>query len=105
MRLIFRLEDPEGLIALGAPEDEYDSEADELQTELDALDESDITRARVSSIIINIWQDYFGPFTEEELRKRQPVLQRLVQRILNQRCMSATLIGTKQTPSGSPFRQ
>ena len=82
---VFRAEDMEGLIALGAPDDEYDSEAFEVQTELEALEDREMSQACVSTIVANVWRGSFGPFDEDGWRQREPVLRHLVQRILEQR--------------------
>ena len=82
---IFQIVDMEGLLALGAPADEYDAEAARVQVALEALGQADVSYAGVSTVVANVWQDSFGPFDEEGWHKRLlPVLQRLVQRILDQ---------------------
>ncbi len=103
LEAIFRLEDIEGLIAHGAPEDEYDSEAAELQTELENLEEGELTFARLSSIVMAIWEDSFGPFSEDDSQKREPVLHHLVQRLLEQRPTMGKPVGAQQLPLEARF--
>ena len=103
LEAIFRREDIEGLIGHGAPHDEYDSEAAELQTELEKLEEGELTFARLSSIVMEIWQDSFGPFSEDDLRKRQPVLHHFVQLLLEQRPTTGKPVGAQQLPFDNRF--
>ena len=77
-------EDVEGFLALGAPRDEYSHEAAEIQTALEPLEQQQITAQLVSTLILAIWEQSFGPFSEEDWARRKPVLSRLVERILKE---------------------
>ena len=82
---ILRDEDIEGLLALGAPVDEYSGEAAAIRSGLEQLREDQLTEAHVSALVMDIWDSSFGPFSAEDIRKRQPILRHLVYRVLDQR--------------------
>jgi hypothetical protein len=61
----FREEDIEGLIELGAPDDEYDSEAEQTLAAVRRLSEHERTKAAIVSIIAMIWAKSFNRGYEE----------------------------------------
>ncbi len=81
---ILRLEDMEGLIALGAPEDEYSDEAAEIHIALAQFGDRP-TREQISVLVMDVWKLSFGPFSAADIQKRQSALQQLVHRILDER--------------------
>ena len=81
---VLQSEDMEGLHALGAPENEYHDEATAIKTALERLDSSQVTRPRVSAVVMDVWARSFGPFSSEDVQKRRLVLQEIVHRILNE---------------------
>ncbi len=95
---ILRFEDIEGLLALGAPSDEYCDEASEIQAALEKLDAYEATRDRVTVLVRETWERAFGPFSEEEREKRKPVLERVVHSILDEHSTSANFINGKTSP-------
>ncbi len=97
---ILRAEDMEGLLAVGAPEDEYSDEAREIQFALEQLGDDQLTSERVSTAVMHVWENSFGPFSAEDVQKRQPVLQELVNRILDERVTRA--VGSS-SDAGSGF--
>jgi hypothetical protein len=67
-------EDIEGLLAMGCPADEYDSEAamiDNRIAELEWNKEAGPARPQVEQIVAEVWNEMFGPFSDEDLQKRQ----------------------------------
>lgn len=60
MKIIFKDADIEGLIANGAPDDEYDSEALEIHDAIRGIPENDLTKERLAKIIQDIWETSFG---------------------------------------------
>jgi hypothetical protein len=82
---ILQKEDVEGLLNLGAPKDEYSREAAEIHAALEAIDENDVTSDGVAAVVMNVWERSFGPFSPDDLQKRSPVLQQVVQYILDSR--------------------
>ena len=79
---ILRREDIEGFLNLGAPQDEYSSEARKMGLALQAIDEP--TEEEVSQVVMNVWDKAFGPFTDEDIEMRRPVLERIVRHILTE---------------------
>lgn len=68
-------EDIEGLLALGCPKDEYDGEASLIESGIAKVTDFGKTKAdakQIEEIISRVWNDRFGPFDDEELKKRQP---------------------------------
>jgi hypothetical protein len=76
-------EDVEGLLALGAPADEYGAEATMVAAALSARRGSSLTQDVVSDIIARVWIQMFGPFSEEDLHQRQGAFARIALRILD----------------------
>ena len=67
-------EDIEGLLALGAPPDEYDGEASLLESEMakaTSFGETTVSPEQLEEMLARIWNDQFGPFSDDELRKRR----------------------------------
>lgn len=61
--------DPEGLLKIGAPDDEYKSEVEQL-TELVSR------RSPTADDVLSTWTQWFGP--DNNLVRKQPVLDQLV---------------------------
>jgi len=72
--------DLEGFIAEGAPIDEYDCEADQLQESIVGLQSEDLTAATLLPIIELIWGKDFN-LAGPELARRRPALTKLVDQI------------------------
>ncbi len=81
---ILQAEDPEGLLKLGAPSDEYASEAKRIDSHLKFQTGEILTADAVSAVIENVWQSSFGPFTEDDIAKRRPNLLRVAKRIVDE---------------------
>jgi hypothetical protein len=81
---ILQTEDPEGLLQLGAPSDEYFSEAKRIAASLKSLPGGILTAEGVSTAIETVWQSSFGPFTEEDIANRRPYLRRIARRIVDE---------------------
>jgi hypothetical protein len=79
---IFRVEDIEGFIEIhGAPDDEYDSEAEIINKALNALREDLFSEENIISIIVHVWAKMFN-LDEEDIQKRMPAFQKAAQKIL-----------------------
>jgi len=81
---LLRQEDIEGLIEMGAPSDEYDSEAEEVVT---ALAEESLTEEKIVSVISSVWSASFN-LDDEDIEARLPAF-RIV--------ATALLAGEKET--------
>ncbi|PIR34621.1 MAG: hypothetical protein COV36_00435 [Alphaproteobacteria bacterium CG11_big_fil_rev_8_21_14_0_20_44_7] len=73
-------EDIEGLIGLGAPQDEYENEAKKIYEAILELPDSD-NNIKVSRIIMDIWKQSFN-LSKEELKQRLPFIERLTKSLL-----------------------
>lgn len=79
---VLRSADIEALIQLGAPKDEYESEARSIMNAIVHLDEKDLTEERLTAILRVEWTHWFGPFSDGEMELRMPDFQRIARRIL-----------------------
>jgi hypothetical protein len=77
---IVRAADPEGLLAAGAPQDEYEPEEDELYAELEHLPASEITEELVHQFVADIWE---SAFDSESTPEREAGLNTIVERIVH----------------------
>ena len=79
---ILQAEDIEGLLALGAPRDEYAREASVIHSALMKLGEEQCNQRELSALVLGVWDHSFGPFAADQIERRRPVFDRLVQRLL-----------------------
>ena len=77
---IVRAADPEGLLAGGAPQDEYEPEEDEIYAELEHLPATEITEELVHQFLTTIWE---AAFDGESTPEREAGLQTIVERIVH----------------------
>lgn len=82
---ILSQEDIEGLLALGAPRDEYEREAQLIYRAITDFGPTahggDTARDAVKSILRAVWSERFGPFSEDDLARRDPAFERAATRI------------------------
>jgi hypothetical protein len=76
IREILNREDIEGLLGLGAPADEYSTEA-ELISQAIENGQVELHEEKLNELLRETWQKMFGPFSEEEINKRQSALERV----------------------------
>jgi len=77
-------EDIENLLALGAPGDEYQSEAEMIHkavTKIGIDQPLDFTTERITDVIKEVWQEMFGPMETEQLDAREPVFRKIAAEI------------------------
>jgi hypothetical protein len=74
-------EDIEGLIKIGAPADEYNSEAVQIGSEIYKL-QGQPTEKQVTRVIEDMWQRSFGPMGREEIKLRRDAFRHVAQRII-----------------------
>ena len=79
---IFHDADIEGLIANGAPNNEYDSEALEALRAISALRQEKVTEDNLAAVIGLIWARSFNR-DENEMKMRLPAIHRIAQKLLN----------------------
>jgi hypothetical protein len=75
-------EDIEGLVASRTPADEYEPEVARISGALGWLSEPEFVRQRVAQIVADVWHQMFGPFDDEQRRRRELLYQRVASRIL-----------------------
>lgn len=75
---ILRQADVEGFIGDGAPDDEYDSEAQEIYTLLTGA--TTVDGNKVMAILVAVWERFFnlGP---DEMQQRLPYLRKVAQEL------------------------
>jgi cell division ATPase FtsA len=81
---LLRHEDIEGLLSMGAPDDEYESKAEMI---VDHVGEAEskapihkITKEEVEAIISAVWKEMFG-LSEDQLRQRHEAFQSIAARL------------------------
>lgn len=79
---ILNAEDPEGLLALGAPPDEYRGEAEKIAAALRQWQRGTPGEPDIIAVLEAVWSDSFGPLSQEEMDKRSLAFRRIGQRIL-----------------------
>jgi len=77
---IVRSADPEGLIAEGAPEDEYEPEEEALMAELKSISTDELTEDLVRALVDDIWSTAFD---SDETPAREAGLQAIAERIIH----------------------
>jgi hypothetical protein len=78
-------EDIEGLLAIGCPPDEYDSEATLIDSRIAALRRlggEPLGESETERIVAEVWNEMFGPFSDEDLQKRQPAFRSVARKIV-----------------------
>lgn len=78
---LLRRADIEGYIELGAPKDEYDSEAEALALAFSELNNEEATVENITTIINQAWMQSFN-LNESDLDIRQSQINNLVEAIL-----------------------
>ena len=73
-------EDVEGFIELGAPRDEYESEAALIAAAILQLKENEQTEDAILSVMAIIWMNNFN-LDDDEMQQRIPALRRIAQEI------------------------
>ena len=79
---IFRVEDIEGLIEMGAPDDEYDSEAKEIFDTLKGFGEDQFTEDNIVAVISRVWKKMFD-LDENDISKRMPAFKKVALDLLS----------------------
>lgn len=69
-------EDVEGLIALGAPADEYAMEAEKIANILQSLTKDELNEKNIAAVIASVWAEMFNR-SAEELLQRAHAFQRI----------------------------
>jgi len=82
---LLRTHDIEGLIEIGAPEDEYNSEAKMIAERIGTAEwrvcPQKLSLAQIKEIIRNVWVEMFG-LDEEVLGKREDAFEEIAKRLV-----------------------
>lgn len=73
IQALLREADIEGYIELGAPADEYDSEAEIITTSMNQLSGVETTQENIAAIIFHVWRQSFN-LDDSDLTARQPAI-------------------------------
>ncbi len=77
-------EDIEGLVTSGCPPDEYNGEASLIESQIAKLTrfgEKPLSETQVERIVEEVWNEMFGPFSDEDLQKRRPAFTAVARKI------------------------
>lgn len=75
---ILNREDIEGLLATGAPRDEYEHEAKLIGRTIRGCQyAAPVSREMIKEIVARIWRERFGPFSERDLANRESAFERV----------------------------
>lgn len=77
-----RAEDVEGLLELGAPNDEYSHEAKTIASELQELTPGTESEDDIAAVIAKVWAKSFE-LSNEDIDKRHTALRRIARQILS----------------------
>ncbi|MGA2856369.1 MAG: hypothetical protein ABSE40_05840 [Candidatus Sulfotelmatobacter sp.] len=82
---LLRHEDIEGLLSMGAPDDEYESEAEMIADRIGEAEENTpnhrIAREEVEHIVAAVWTEMFD-LSDEDARKRQEAFASIAARLV-----------------------
>ena len=81
IKTVLRIADIEGLIESGAPDDEYDSEAEEIMQALSMMEIESLNEEAMLSVIADVWEDYFH-LDENQIAQAMPYFRDMGQKIL-----------------------
>ena len=75
-------EDVEGLLAMGSPSDEYESEASLIEGRIVRLAGNAPNVDQIAAIVAEVWDAQFGPFDPEGLDKRRVAFSSVARKIV-----------------------
>ena len=81
VKAALREEDVEGLIKLGAPADEYDSESKEIASAVGALNKNQFTEDNIVAVLALVWTKSFHCLAED-IEKRMTAFHRIARSFL-----------------------
>ena len=79
---IFRAQDFLGLITVGAPENEYEREVEDVLVALDGLPREEATVPRLVSIFENVYRSRFK-WSDEQMRRVRPDFEDIAHKVMN----------------------
>jgi hypothetical protein len=79
---LFRMQDIEGLIALGTPDDEYEPEVEKIFATLEALPREEATVPRLVEVFEGVYKQMFG-WSDADMRRRRPHFEEIATKMMN----------------------
>jgi hypothetical protein len=78
---LFRQHDVDGLISLGAPDDEYEPEVELIVAALDDLSREQASVTAIADIFAAVWTQMLGG-SEERMQKRRPEFDEIAEKVM-----------------------
>lgn len=78
---LFRQSDIDGLIASGAPEDEYEPEVDRIVAALEDLPHEEASVTAIADIFADVWAQMFGG-SEERMNRRRVDFDEIAEKVM-----------------------
>jgi hypothetical protein len=79
---IFRIQDIEGLIALGVPDNEYEPEVEKIFVALEALPREEATVPKLVEVFEGVYKQMFG-WSDEDMRRRRPHFEEIAIKVMS----------------------
>lgn len=73
--------DIEGLLAVGAPADEYETEAEDIFQALQAIQPKNLSADAILAVVVSVWANSFG-LDESAIRQRHDAFRNIIRLIL-----------------------
>jgi hypothetical protein len=77
-------EDIESLLEIGAPGDEYNGEASQIESlvaQQSEFGKRKLNSEQLEQVVQSVWVSAFGPLSTDQLKQRQPAFRRVAERI------------------------
>jgi hypothetical protein len=79
---IFRIQDIEGLIALGVPDNEYEPKVEKIFAALEALPREEATVPKLVEVFEGVYKQMFG-WSDEDMRRRRPHFEEIAIKVMS----------------------
>jgi hypothetical protein len=79
---LFRIQDIEGLIALGVPDNEYEPEVEKIFAALEALPREEATVPKLVEVFEGVYKQMFG-WSDEDMRRRRPHFEEIAMKVMS----------------------
>ena len=79
---LFRIQDIEGLIALGVPDNENEPEVEKIFAALEALPREEATVPKLVEVFEGVYKQMFG-WSDEDMRRRRPHFEEIAMKVMS----------------------
>ena len=79
---LFLIQDIEGLIALGVPDNEYEPEVEKIFAALEALPREEATVPKLVEVFEGVYKQMFG-WSDEDMRRRRPHFEEIAMKVMS----------------------